>query len=89
MACAPPRATDELSRLCRRGTRGRRALPEIPAGIFYFRTQSSVSVLGGKELDARNQGSAFAGARTAFGRAFSEPYRFGHELRAGVVGNVE
>ena len=57
--------------------------------MVHFRAQPSVSVLGGKELDARNQGSAFAGARTAFGRALSESYRFGHELRAGAVGDVE
>jgi hypothetical protein len=34
-------------------------------------------------------GSAFAGARTAFGRALSKSYYFGHKLRAGAVGDVE
>jgi hypothetical protein len=52
MAYTPPRATDGLSWFHRRGTRGQRTAPALPAGMVHFRTQPSVSVLDGKELDA-------------------------------------
>ncbi len=66
MACPPPCTTEGLSWFYWRGTRGGRTSPHLPSGIFYFRAQSSISLLGGKRVGRKWLRESMCSCRDSF-----------------------